>query len=654
MPISTHDEPLDRDTLLDILRGGEIATELLVLCELTGDVGPANAWSGHITGPAPWEHDFPADVAEQIRQELATALLATPEDAGSRGVVNRLIDHCAGGPIPAAQHPMIVKEMGLSEDAVVDWTAERPGRADNFKVIIIGAGPSGIVTAIRLAHLGIPFEILEASDDMGGTWHLNSYPGCGVDIASHYFSYSFARNPKWSRYYAKQPEILAYLRRCADDAGLRAHTRFHTEVTAASYDEDNALWLVDSRTSTGGRQRFVANVVISGAGLLTSPQTPDFPGLANFEGPAFHSAEWDHSVSLKDKRVALIGTGASGNQIGPAVAAEVASLTVFQRSAHWNVGVKNYLEPVTEAERWLLANVPAYERWFRARTVLSQNDVNRGAQEVDPQWASDDGSISAVGARMRETLTQYIADELGDRTDLVPLATPAYPPFSKRILRDNGWYKMLRRENVTLVPSQGLYFEPDGIVDDAGVKHEIDVAVFATGFEAAKMLATFSVTGRGGATIRDRWGDDDPRAYLGMTVPEFPNFFILYGPNTNIGTGGSIIFQAETWSQYIVECIKKMIEGDVAALECRQPVCDDYNERMDERLARMVWSVSPAATWYRNSSGRVITNMPWTTFEYWAMTREVNLGDYTLTPCTALAGTGLDETVSKVLTTAIS
>ncbi|MET0871671.1 MAG: NAD(P)/FAD-dependent oxidoreductase, partial [Paeniglutamicibacter terrestris] len=636
MPTFKNPLTIDRERLLDILRQGEIATELLVLSELTGDLEHARRWSAHITGPAPWEHSFPDAEAEQIRQELATVLLHDDAAKADPTVVDELIDHCIGRPVQQAQHPMILKEMGLSGDAGVQWTANRPRNTDDFKVIIIGAGPSGIVTGMRLKKLGIPFEILEASDDMGGTWHLNTYPGCGVDIASHYFSYSFARNPHWSRYYAKQPEILAYLRRCADEGEIRSHVRFHTEVTATRYDEESAMWVINAQTPAGERRQFVANVLVSGAGLLTTPQTPAFEGLEDFRGAAFHSAAWDHSVSLEGKRVALVGTGASGNQIGPAIAPEVAALKVFQRSAHWNVGVKNYLESVSKEEQWLLENVPAYERWFRARTVLSQNDVNRGAQEVDPAWQSDDGSISEIGAQMRENLTQYIADELGDRQDLLPVTVPNYPPFSKRILRDNGWYKMLRRDNVELVPSIDLRFEADGIVDDAGVKHEIDVCVFATGFEAAKMLATFSVEGRGGATIRDRWGDDDPRAYLGMAVPEFPNFFILYGPNTNIGTGGSIIFQAETWSQYIVECIKSMIEKDIAVIEVRKSVCDTYNERLDGRLADMVWSVSPAATWYRNSKGRVITNMPWTTFEYWAMTRHIDLGEYELTNRSAL------------------
>jgi 4-hydroxyacetophenone monooxygenase len=207
---------------------------------------------------------------------------------------------------------------------------------------------------------------------------------------------------------------------------------------------------------------------------------------------------------------------------------------------------------------------------------------------------------------------------------------PDYPPFTKRMLRDNGWYRMLRRANVELVPTANISFEADGIVDEAGRKHLVDVVVFATGFETSRMLASFSLHGRDGTSIRDAWGDDDPRAYLGMAVPRFPNFFVMYGPNTNIGTGGSIIFQAETWSRYIAEVVKIMAERKALTVEVTAEACASYNEQLDKRLAGMVWSVSSGDTWYRNRKGRVTANMPWTTFEYWEMTQQVDLDDFIL------------------------
>jgi 4-hydroxyacetophenone monooxygenase len=583
---------ISRDDLLAVLAEGEIASELLTLCELTADPRPAELWSAHITGPSPWEHDFPDAVAQEIRERLADAILAAdPGTDPSPSLVDVLLDHAVGAPLPAAEHALMHKEMRLNTDDEVDWTGGRPARADSFSVVIIGAGLSGIAAARRLHRLGITFEVVEKSDAGGGTWHHNTYPGCGVDIASHYFSYSFARNPEWSRYYAKQPEILAYLRDCVAAEGLEDHFSYNTEVLSTTWQEHDHLWAVTTRAPDGEVRHIRANVVISATGLLDRPSIPDFPGLADFEGPAFHAAQWDHSVNLADKRVALVGTGASANQIGPNIAPVVDKLTVFQRSAHWNVGVENYGHDVTDSEKWLLANLSAYARWFRARTLLSQNDVMRPAQEVDPTWRSDDGSISAENARMRQVLTDYIIDELGDRQDLLPQAVPDYPPFTKRMLRDNGWYRMMRRDNVEVVPARSVRFESDAMIDADGVRHPVDIAVFATGFEASKMLASYSIYGRGGVSIRDAWGDDDPRAYLGMAVPRFPNFFIMYGPNTNIGTGGSLFAQAEIWSRYIVDLVTTMIEQDIAAAEVTEPACADYNERLDRRLAHIIWSV---------------------------------------------------------------
>lgn len=624
---------ISREELLTILADGEIASEMLTLCELTADLDAARVWSSYITGPAPWDHTFPDAVAQEIRERLATAILQSDLTvAPSTAVIDSLLDHASGAPLPAAEHALLHKEMRLNTADEVEWANGRPAAADAFSVLIIGAGLSGIAAARRLHRLGIPFELVERSDGSGGTWYHNTYPGCGVDIASHYFSYSFAPNPQWNRYYAKQPEILSYLRDCVASEGLEPYFRYNTEVLSAAWLDTEQVWSVTTRGNDGEVRDIRANAVISATGLLSRPLVPDFPGLADFEGPVFHAAEWDHSVSVEGKRVALVGTGASANQIGPNIAPIVEQLTVFQRSAHWNIGIQNYSLDVSAGEKWLLDNLPAYARWFRARTLLSQNDVMRPAQEVDPDWVGNDGSISAQNAKMRDVLTDYIREELGDRQDLLPIATPDYPPYTKRMLRDNGWYRMMRRDNVEVVPARNIRFEADAMIDDDGARHPIDVAVFATGFEAAKMLASYSIYGRDGISIREVWGDDDPRAYLGMTVPQFPNLFVMYGPNTNIGTGGSLFAQAEVWSRYIADLIKTMIEGDIAVAEVTETACAEYNEHMDQRLAQMIWSVSAGGTWYRNTSGRVTTNMPWTSFEYWAMTQDVRLEDYEMTP----------------------
>lgn len=628
--------PFSRDTVLSALEDGELPTQLLTLCELTGDA-EAQSWTRHITGPAPWQHDFPPELAAEIRERLADAVLANAGDTPSLDRVRELISLSAGPATPPGQEDMVLKEMGLSTEDEVEWSGARPAAAQGFHVVIIGGGPSGIAAARRLRRLGIPFTLLERGEQFGGTWLHNSYPGCGVDIASHFYSFSFAPSAQWSRYYAKQPEILSYLQTVARKSGIERHTRFGCRVTSAEYDETACRWLVQGRDTAGRPFRITADAVISAAGLLGIPYRPDYPGQETFSGRIVHSAEWDDTIDLAGRRVALVGTGASANQIGPAIAGKVGCLTVYQRTPHWNIGVENYLSCVSDGEQWLMANVPAYARWFRARTLFSQNDVNRAAQLFDVEWASTHETISAANEGMRRELTDYIRSELGDRQDLLPAVVPDYPPFSKRILRDNGWYRMLRRPNVELVPGSGLAFDRDDLIGPDGRGRPTDVCILATGFQASRMLASYDVAGRGGRSIRESWGDEDPRAYLGMAVPGFPNFFVMYGPNTNIGTGGSLIFQAENWSRYIVEAIKTMIERQWTELEVRADATDHYNRRLDERLAEMVWSVSPAATWYRNSRGRVTTNMPWTSFEYWEMTRRVDFSDYRVTPRAALA-----------------
>lgn len=629
---SVRDQTVEFEAQLkEAIEQGEPQSELLVLLELSGSRSSARKWAKKITGPSPWNHEFTEEDLEEIRAELYQVLARRNRNKLEPGISNfgisELLDMAQGKPLPAVYQDLAMKEMQLEPDTV-SWTNKRPLRADHLRVGIVGAGPSGITAAIRMQKLGLDFTIYDSAHDFGGTWLHNTYPGCGVDIASHYFSFSYDQKSDWNRYYAKQPEILQYLQDVAQRAQLEDNTNFGTEVVSARFDEEAHNWALTLHSSDGKVSTERVDILITAAGLLSSPNIPDFPGLADFEGDYFHAAQWDHTVDYTGKKVALVGSGASANQIGPTIAPQVDELIVVQRSAQWNVAVDNYMQEVTAGEKWLLGNVPEYQRWYRARTMLSQNDNLRPAAEVDPDWTSDDGSISAENARLWDELTQYIKDELGDRQDLLPMALPDYPPFTKRMLRDNGWYRMMRRDNVDVVPGSEISFSRNGLVDGNGDEHVVDLVVFATGFDASRALGSLQIEGRGGYTIRDVWGDDDPRAHLGITVPGFPNMFVMYGPNTNIGTGGSIILQAETWSRYAAEAIVKMTEADAVEIECKAHAMDEYNRAMDARLAEMIWSVSKGSTWYRNSSGRVVSNMPWATPEYWNLTRQVNLDDF--------------------------
>lgn len=624
------------DELRTAIDQGEPQSELLVLLELTRSQFHASKWANKITGPNLWDHTFADEDIRDIRAELHEALMLQQRqqlepsfEPSGKLELDELIDMAEGEALSPVYHDLAKKEMGVQPDTV-NWSGTAPENAKSLRVGIIGAGPSGITAAIRMKELGLDFTIFDTAEDFGGTWLHNTYPGCGVDIASHYFSFSYDQKSDWSRYYAKQPEILDYLQNVAERAELHDYARFGTEVVAARFDESAHKWALTLHSESGEVSTECVDILLTAVGLLSSPRIPDFPGLSEFEGEYFHAAQWDHTVDYTNKKVALVGTGASANQIGPTIAPDVDELVVIQRSAQWNVAVENYMQEVTEGEKWLLANVPEYQRWFRVRTMLSQNDSLRPAAEVDPDWNSSDGSISAENARLWRALTQYIKDELGDRHDLLPMALPDYPPFTKRMLRDNGWYRMMRRDNVEVVPGHEVRFTADGIVDGDGREHKVDIVAFATGFDASRALGSLQIEGREGRTIRDIWGEDDPRAHLGITVPGFPNMFVMYGPNTNIGTGGSIILQAETWSRYAAEAIVRMVEANAVEIECKPEAMDDYNRSMDARLAEMIWAVSSGSTWYRNSAGRVVSNMPWATPEYWNLTSQVNLDDYIL------------------------
>lgn len=650
MTIQVDFKALSHDELLRKLTHTDPTALLMALVEMTGDLGLLNECRAYITGPTSTDANFPAPVVDRIRRRMATVLTdsnaSLPDIPAKDEVFDALADAVAGREMAGHEKRVIQKEMGLLSDAFIDWSSVRPESANDFSVIIIGAGMSGIATAIHLKRMGIPFHIYDSNDEAGGTWAVNTYPGCGVDIASHYFSFSFARRQDWNRYYAKQPEILAYIQECVSTFGLDEHITFGVRVDSASYDESTAEWVLE--TVSGARvQTIRTNVLVSGIGQLSVPAVPDLHSRETFRGKAFHSAEWDHTADLTGKKVVLVGNGASGNQIGPAIAPIVDTLTVLQRSPQWVVGVPGYLEDVPEDEKWVLGNVPAYERWFRARTMLSMNDIMRPAALVDRTWDNADGTISQANQELRERLLRYISDELGERTDLLDALIPAFPPLMKRMLRDNGWVRMFRRENVQLVNARAMEFTESGVIDGEGREHEADIVVFATGFKAARMLSSVDFVGKGGLTIRDVWGDEDPRAYLGIAVPDFPNLFVLYGPNTNVGVGGSIFFQAEAQSAYIATIVRDMIERGIGSVEIKRDVFDDYNARMDAELKKMIWSVPTGSTWYRNSKGRVTANMPWTSADYWQMTSEASLETYEVGQCT----TGLP---SILLTEAVS
>ncbi|MGW0662970.1 flavin-containing monooxygenase [Streptodolium elevatio] len=605
-------------SLTHLTRNPEYLTRFAAVCD------PANVESG---GARP--------EADELR-DLLTAVLTgerpAAADAGPMptGLFQQMASTYANEPVDDEFIPLLLDQCGFAN---LPGTPEapapdRPRPPEGFHVVVIGAGLSGICAGVRLGEAGYSYRIYDRNKDVGGTWLTNIYPGVGVDTPSHFYSYSFEIMPDWPEFYSKGSYVLDYLRRCADGHGVRDHVTFETEVLSCAYHEATGRWLVTTRGPDGVESTEWADAVVTAMGFFQGSVRPDIPGLGDFAGPAVHTADWDPDIDLSGKRVAMIGTGASAMQVGPAVVDDVAALTVFQRTPSWIMPRRKDDLTVSDGARWAMRHVPYYAEWFRFITYWLASDSNFVRVVVDPEWTMPDVSVSAASEAMRQWLLAYAREELADRPDLFDKAIPAYPPFGKRILRDSNWYRMLRREHVDLVTSPIERVTPGGLVTADGAETPADVLILATGYQVLPMLDKIRITGRGGAELADVWGFDDPRAHLGLTVPGFPNLFVLGGPNSapNHGAGVNIISEAQV--HYVLGCLGLLHERGARAIEPRQDVHDAYNEAVAQALEQRVWSHPSVRSYYQNSKGRVVVSNPWRLVDYWSMMRSPNPEDH--------------------------
>jgi 4-hydroxyacetophenone monooxygenase len=632
-------QPITEDDafLAEALEHASIATLMMAIVHLTGD---AAILEGAIRPqrPLPGEHDggLSADDKAAVRSMAFDALRAyrdrgcTLPPLPAAETIRAMMSFMVGEPVADEYVPMFLEEMALDDGDArdLDWCAVPADRRAAFSVAIVGAGMSGLLAAIRLEQAGIPYVVIEKNDGVGGTWLENSYPGCRVDVANHFYSYSFEPNHDWPEFFSQRPELRQYFDNCADRYAVRERIRFATEVVAARWDDAAARWTLRLRHRDGGEETLCVNALISAVGQLNRPRLPEIPGRDTFAGPSFHSAEWQHEHDLRGRRVAVVGTGASAFQLAPEVAREASRLLVFQRSPPWMVPNPRYHSRVSEAKKWLLQHVPFYARWYRFLLFYPGSDGLLPSLVIDPEWPHPERSVNAMNDFMREYFTQYMTEQIGDDPALLAKVIPTYPPFVKRMLQDNGtWLATLRRDNVDLITQPITAITPTGIVTADGCEHPVDVIVFATGFHANRFLWPMEVIGRDGANLRQRWGEE-PRAYLGITVPDFPNLFCLYGPGTNLAHAGSIIFHSECQVRYVTACIAALLRDGLSVMECRREVHDAYAARFDARHDLMVWSHPSENSWYKNASGRVLTTSPWRLVDYWGWTRRPDPADF--------------------------
>ena len=563
-------------------------------------------------------------------RELALEVLIRFRDCGCRAAptpsdadILKIMEFAVGGGADMAPYlPLLEEELAVrGEDRrAPSWRKADIAPDVDFEVVIIGAGMSGLLAGHRLKQAGVRFVIFEKNDDVGGTWLENCYPGCRVDNPNHNYSYSFAQRHDWPLHFSTQDVLLDYFRRCADAFDLREHIRFESVVRSATWSEVDRRWTVQVQRADGRDEAIEANAVVSAVGQLNRPLFPDIEGRESFEGPSFHSARWDHTIDLRDKRVAVIGTGASAVQFIPEIVPNVGELLVFQRTPPWFGPTDNYHATVEPGLQWLYAHVPSYSEWNRFYIFWKMGDGVLAGVRVDPDWEPKDHAVGPINDILRQLLTGYLDEEFAGRPDLREKVLPSYPPGAKRLLRDNGvWAGALKRENVELITDAIREITPTGVVTADGVAHDVDVIIYATGFQASKFLTPMTVTGRDGVDLHEHW-KGDARAYLGVTVPGFPNLFCLYGPNTNIVINGSIIYFSECGVRYILGCLGLLLAGGHRALDVRKDVHDEFNERVDAENALMAWGWSDVNSWYKNEHGHVAQNWPFTLLEYWQRT----------------------------------
>lgn len=630
----SHDRPIpaeqvDRETLRQGVDEGNIPALIMCLVQLTGD----RAWleppfkPGRAIGIDDNDSGaLPQDVQRVIRDTAYDALVAWIEGRPlslarpSNADLAHMLGVAMAERVPEDYGDVVAASLGF-DPLPEPMVAGRP-----LTAIVIGGGIAGIAAAIQLKRHGIGYQLFEKNEDFGGTWWENRYPGCGVDTPN--LTYTFACRPNdWSKHFPLREEIEAYLLDTARAFELHENARFSTRVERAEWREDTNTWRVTVTGPGGDTQVHEADIVLSAVGILNMPLIPHIEGLDGFTGQVLHTCRWPDDIDLKGKRVAVIGNGASAMQLVPAIADEVAELTIFARSKQWAAPFPQFRKPVPEGVRYLMQVFPLYRGWVEQRLSWMFNDRVHGTLFRDPDWSEPGRAVNAINDGHREVFTRYVREQLAGRDDLVPLVLPDYPPFAKRMLLDNGWYRTLLKPNVTLIPERLAKVDGGTLVAQDGRTVDADIVILATGYQTTNVLGSYTVVGREGRVLREVWDGDNAAAYLGTLVPGFPNFFILLGPNVGSGHGGSMIRNIENQAHYAMSLVETMTTRGAATVEVRPDVFDDYVDRLDAAHEKLVWTHPGTESWYRNSRGRVIAITPWRNDAFWRMTRNANPND---------------------------
>lgn len=510
------------------------------------------------------------------------------------------------------------------------WSTGKPQVPAGYRVAIIGAGLDGIAMGVQLEKLGIPYTIYERRAELGGTWSRNAYPDVRVDTTSFMYQFSFEKNYPWQEYFARAGSVRGYLEHVAVKFGVKQHMQFNSDVRRAVFSKSSGTWTLT--ISAGGAEQTVeVNAIVSATGLFANPKRFDVPGAEDFKGRLIHTAECTGSEDLDGKDVAIIGNGSTGVQMLNAVQQRARKVGVFQRTPQWIAPRERYGEPVAPETRWLFDTMPYYWNWYTYSTAVMRL-AGQLTQEVDPAWQAAGGQVSQANDELRAGLTKYIKTKVGSRPELVDKLTPQHAPMARRMVVDNNWYGSLLEDHVELVTDKIESLTPDGILTAEGEERHYDVIFTATGFEVEKYLWPTEYRGLDGQSIEQQWTDPDgegPRAYLSLTVPGFPNLFIMYGPNSQ-NRSGSLIVWMEIWSRYIAQALIATIEGGHRYVDVRPDVFESYNKRHDEAMRDLIWydQASMDRNYYVNHFGRQQVNVAWRLEEHYEALERFRPDDY--------------------------
>ncbi|NKY51031.1 flavin-containing monooxygenase [Nocardia vermiculata] len=589
----------------------------MALYQATRDAEIAAITPERVFGPVTDTVVFSADDIALIRAKAVEYLLTEPDEAAlpipSRDEIVELLEMAEArtlGPDDLIMRHHIPAFADMPFQA--QWAAEKVV-PEGYHVAIVGAGFAGIAMGVQLAQLGIPFTVYERRAEVGGVWSINTYPDVRVDTLSSTYEYAFEKKYPWTEYFARQSEVRGYLEHVARKYGVHEHIRFCSDVQGARFDEKTQRWTL-TVCSDDAVTDLEANVVIAASGVFATPRDLPVTGVSGFTGQIVHTAQWRDDVEYAGKNVAIIGNGSTGVQLLSKVAEKAASVAVYQRTPQWISPRANYGVPIADELQWLMQQMPFYWNWNKYVAGLSTIDL-RNVLMPDEEWIAKGGKVSERNDMLRESLVGYISSQVDGRQDLIDRLVPDYPPMTRRPVVDNNWYASLTRNNVELVTTPIDRMTDTAIVTADGEARNADLVIAAVGFQTEKYIWPTQYYGIGGVTLEEVWTARGAQAHLGMTVPGFPNMFMLYGPNSQpVASGAGLPTWFEIWTSYIAQCIVGMLENGRSSMVIRQDTFDDYNDQLHEEAKKLVYLMPSSAiqkNYYVNEFGRLQTNAPW-------------------------------------------